>query len=178
MKKPRAVGLIAALGLLLGGCGAKTLALEPEKLQQADGSFGLSEVSLGATVEETEKALGVSLKEPVRESSGIASYEIDGPYYALDGEKLHTELEFGSAGLQMAAFYPEADEAAYEALLKQLTEAYGEPDQTIDNSGEALGGTISTRGAQWVVDDTRLQLMWMNGEKIEPGFSLIVGYGK
>lgn len=78
MKKPRAVGLIAALGLLLGGCGAKPLALEPEKLQQADGSFGLSEVSLGATVEETEKALGVSLKEPVRESSGIASYEIDG----------------------------------------------------------------------------------------------------
>ena len=49
MKKPRAVGLIAALGLLLGGCGAKTLALEPEKLQQADGSFGLSEVSLGAS---------------------------------------------------------------------------------------------------------------------------------
>ncbi len=47
MKKPRAVGLIAALGLLLGGCGAKPLALEPEKLQQADGSFGLSEVSLG-----------------------------------------------------------------------------------------------------------------------------------
>lgn len=113
MKKPRAVGLIAALGLLLGGCGAKPLALEPEKLQQADGSFGLSEVSLGATVEETEKALGVSLKEPVRESSGIASYEIDGPY-ALDGKKLHTELEFGMAGLQMAAFYPEADEAAYE----------------------------------------------------------------
>ena len=129
MKKPRAVGLIAALGLLLGGCGANPLALEPEKLQQADGSFGLSEVSLGATVEETEKALGVSLKEPVRESSGIASYEIDGPY-ALDGKKLHTELEFGMAGLQMAAFYPEADEAAYEALLKQLTEAYGEPDQT------------------------------------------------
>lgn len=103
MKKRRAVGLIAALGLLLGGCGAKPLALEPEKLQQADGSFGLSEVSLGATVEETEKALGVSLKEPVRESSGIASYEIDGPY-ALDGKKLHTELEFGMAGLQMAAF--------------------------------------------------------------------------
>ena len=48
MKKRRAVGLIAALGLLLGGCGAKPLALEPEKLQQADGSFGLSEVSLGA----------------------------------------------------------------------------------------------------------------------------------
>ena len=47
MKKPRAVGLIAALGLLLGGCGAKPLALEPEKLRQADGSFGLSEVSLG-----------------------------------------------------------------------------------------------------------------------------------
>ena len=75
-------------------------------------------------------------------------------------------------------FYPEADEAAYEALLKQLTEAYGEPDQTIDNSGEALGGTISTRGAQWVADGTRLQLMWMNGEKIEPSFSLILGYGK
>ena len=98
MKKRRAVGLIAALGLLLGGCGANPLALEPEKLQQADGSFGLSEVSLGATVEETGKALGVSLKEPVRESSGIASYEIDGPY-ALDGKKLHTELEFGMAGL-------------------------------------------------------------------------------
>lgn len=177
MKKPRAVGLIAALSLLLGGCGVKPLALEPEKLQQADGSFGLSEVSLGATVEETEKALGVSLKEPVRESSGIASYEIDGPY-ALDGKKLHTELEFGMAGLQMAALYPEADEAAYEALLKQLAEAYGEPDQTIDNSGEALGGTISTRGAQWVADDTQLQLMWMNGEKIEPNLSLILGYGK
>ena len=113
----------------------------------------------------------------MRESSGIASYEIDGPY-ALDGEKLHTELEFDMAGLQMAAFYPEADEAAYEALLKQLTEAYGEPDQTIDNSGEALGGTISTRGAQWVADDTRLQLMWMNGDKIEPSLSLILGYGK
>ena len=37
MKKRRAVGLIAALGLLLGGCGANPLALEPEKLQQADG---------------------------------------------------------------------------------------------------------------------------------------------
>lgn len=47
MKKRRAVGLIAALGLLLGGCGANPLAREPEKLQQADGSFGLSEVSLG-----------------------------------------------------------------------------------------------------------------------------------
>lgn len=128
-------------------------------------------------MEETKKALGVSLKEPVRESSGIASYEIDRSY-ALDGEKLHTELEFGMAGLQMAAFYPEADEAAYEALLKQLTEAYGEPDQTIDNSGEALSGTIATRGTQWVADDTRLQLMWMNGEKIDPSFSLIVGYGK
>lgn len=121
-------------------------------------------------MEETEKALGVSLKEPVRESRGVVSYEIDEPY-ALDGKKLHTEL-------QMAAFYPEADEAAYEALLKQLTEAYGEPDQTIDNSGKALGGTISTRGAQWVADDTRLQLMWMNGEKNEPSLSLILGYGK
>lgn len=169
--------LAAVLCLFLGGCGVKSL--DPSALRLSDGSYGLSDVPLGASVEETAKALGVSLKEPAYQQDGIDVYHIEG-FYSLDGKKLNVSLEFTDSGLQMISFFPEAAEGAYDALYEKLTAAYGEPDEVIDSSGEAMGKTITSQGAQWIAEgdpSTQLILLLVSSDGGNASLSLRVGYG-
>ncbi len=169
--------LAAVLCLFLGGCGAKSLDLNA--LRQSDGSYDFADIPLGSSVEEAAKALGVSLKEPAYQHDGTDVYQAEGPY-SLDGKKLKVTLEFTDDGLQMISFFPEAAEGVYDALYEKLTAAYGEPDEVIDSSGEAMGKTITSQGAQWIAEgdpSTQLILLLVSSDGGNASLSLRVGYG-
>ena len=169
--------LAAVLCLFLGGCGAKSLDLNA--LRQSDGSYDFADIPLGSSVEEAAKALGVSLKEPAYQHDGTDVYQAEGPY-SLDGKKLKVTLEFTDDGLQMISFFPEAAEGVYDALYEKLTAAYGEPDEVIDSSGEAMGKNLTSQGAQWIAEgepSTQLILVLITSDSGSTSLSIRVGYG-
>ena len=80
----------------------------------------------------------------------------------------------------MISFFPEAAEGVYDALYEKLTAAYGEPDEVIDSSGEAMGKNLTSQGAQWIAEgepSTQLILVLITSDSGSTSLSIRVGYG-